>query len=76
MPAHYPFKDVEAKWQARWRESGLYHTPAEPKDKYYVLVGGAPVTQAWADEIGADGFAHDAFDAVQVLDKAMEGRAK
>ena len=46
------------------------------KDKYYVLVGGAPVTQAWADEIGADGYAHDAFEAVQVLDEAMEGRAK
>jgi corrinoid protein of di/trimethylamine methyltransferase len=46
------------------------------KDKYYVLVGGAPVTQAWADEIGADGYAHDAFEAVQVLDEAVEGRAK
>ena len=45
------------------------------RDKYFVIVGGAPVTQAWADEIGADGFAHDAFEAVQLLDKAMEGRA-
>ena len=46
------------------------------RDKYFVIVGGAPVTQAWADEIGADGYAHDAFDAVQVLDKAIEGRGK
>lgn len=44
------------------------------REKYYVLVGGAPVTQHWADEIGADGFAHDAFEAVGLLDRAMEGR--
>jgi trimethylamine corrinoid protein len=46
------------------------------RDKYFVLVGGAPVTQAWADEIGADGYAHDAFDAVQVLDGMAKGRAR
>jgi 5-methyltetrahydrofolate--homocysteine methyltransferase len=31
-----------------------------------VLVGGAPVTQAWADEIGADGYASDAGAAIKV----------
>jgi trimethylamine corrinoid protein len=31
-----------------------------------VLVGGAPVTQAWADEIGADGYSEDALGAVAV----------
>jgi corrinoid protein of di/trimethylamine methyltransferase len=31
-----------------------------------VLVGGAPVTKSWADEIGADGFAEDAMGAVRV----------
>jgi methylmalonyl-CoA mutase cobalamin-binding domain/chain len=46
------------------------------RDKYFVLVGGAPVTQAWADEIGADGFAHDAFEAVQLLDSVKEGWGK
>lgn len=30
-----------------------------------VLVGGAPVTQAYADEIGADGYAPDASSAVR-----------
>lgn len=44
------------------------------RDKYFVLVGGAPVTQAWADEIGADGFAHDAFEAVQLLDREVGGK--
>ncbi len=31
-----------------------------------VLVGGSPVTAAWAQEIGADGYAGDAIAAVQV----------
>jgi len=34
-----------------------------------ILIGGAPVTQAFADEIGADGYAPDAASAV---DKAKE----
>jgi 5-methyltetrahydrofolate--homocysteine methyltransferase len=33
-------------------------------DKVKVMVGGAPVTQEWADEIGAHGFAPDAPEAV------------
>jgi len=37
-------------------ESGL-------RDQVKILVGGAPVTQAFADEIGADGFAADAGSA-------------
>ena len=31
-----------------------------------VLVGGAPVTRGWMEEIGADGFAEDAMGAVRV----------
>jgi methanogenic corrinoid protein MtbC1 len=30
------------------------------------MVGGAPVTPEWAEEIGADGFAPDAPEAVQL----------
>ncbi len=37
-------------------ESGL-------RDQVKIMVGGAPVTQAFADEIGADGFAPDAGSA-------------
>ena len=33
------------------------------RDQVKILVGGAPVTQAFADEIGADGFAADAGSA-------------
>ena len=33
---------------------------------FKVMVGGAPVTEAWAKEIGADGYAKDAFAAIQM----------
>jgi corrinoid protein of di/trimethylamine methyltransferase len=36
------------------------------RDKYKVMVGGGPVTQAWADEIGADGHGRDAMEALAV----------
>jgi trimethylamine corrinoid protein len=37
------------------------------KDEYFTIVGGAPVTQEWADEIGADAYASDAPEAVRLL---------
>jgi 5-methyltetrahydrofolate--homocysteine methyltransferase len=36
-----------------------------------VLVGGAPITQRFADEIGADGYGASAVDAVALARKAM-----
>jgi 5-methyltetrahydrofolate--homocysteine methyltransferase len=36
------------------------------RDKVKILVGGAPVTQEFADSIGADGFAPDASSATRV----------
>ncbi len=39
------------------------------RDQVKVMIGGAPVTQNYADEIGADGYAPDAASAV---DKANE----
>lgn len=36
------------------------------RGKVKVMVGGAPVTRSWADEIGADGFSEDAIGAVAV----------
>ncbi len=35
------------------------------RDRVIVMVGGAPVTQEYADEIGADGYAPDAASAVE-----------
>jgi trimethylamine corrinoid protein len=39
--------------------------------KYLVIVGGAPVSQEWADEIGADGYARDAVEAVKLLNSRL-----
>jgi len=41
------------------------------RDQVKVMVGGSPVTQGWADQIGADGFAEDAAGAVVVAKKLM-----
>ncbi len=38
-----------------------------------VMVGGAPVTQAWADQIGADGYAEDAISAVALARQLVSG---
>ena len=46
------------------------------KEKYFVAVGGAPVTQAWASEIGADGYARGAYEAVQLLEANRKRWAK
>lgn len=35
------------------------------RSKIKVMVGGAPATQAWADKIGADGYAENASEAVK-----------
>jgi 5-methyltetrahydrofolate--homocysteine methyltransferase len=41
------------------RDAGL-------RSEVRILVGGAPVTQGFADEIGADGYAADAASAAEV----------
>ena len=41
------------------------------KGKVKVMVGGAPVTRSWADEIGAEGYSEDAIGAVAVARKLM-----
>jgi len=41
------------------------------RPKIKVMVGGAPVTRSWADEIGADGFSEDAIGAVGVARQLM-----
>ena len=37
------------------------------KKRYKTIVGGAPVTQRWANRIGADAFAQDAGDGVKKI---------
>ena len=39
------------------------------RDKFRVVIGGAPTTQAWADEIGADLYCPDAGSASAMIEK-------
>ena len=41
-----------------------------------VMVGGAPVTRRWAEEIGADGYAKDAMAAVALARSLMAAKAQ
>ena len=41
------------------------------QDKVFVMVGGAPVTAGWAEEIGADGYAEDALEAVVIAKRLL-----
>lgn len=41
------------------------------RDKYKVIVGGSPTSEDWAKKIGADGWADDAIEAVELLKRLM-----
>jgi len=46
------------------------------RDRYHVILGGAPVTQEWVDECGADSWGENAGKAVEILEHVMEERRK
>jgi len=46
------------------KEAGL-------RDQVKVMVGGAPITQSWAEKIGADGYAEDAIASVALARKLV-----
>jgi corrinoid protein of di/trimethylamine methyltransferase len=46
------------------KEAGL-------REKVKVMIGGAPITETWAEKIGADGYAEDAISAVALAKKLM-----
>ena len=41
------------------------------RDQVKVMVGGAPITQSWAEKIGADGYAEDAIGAVTLAKRLV-----
>jgi 5-methyltetrahydrofolate--homocysteine methyltransferase len=41
------------------------------RDQYKVIVGGAPITQEYADQIGADGYGADATRAVAITKRLL-----
>lgn len=44
------------------------------RERVKVMVGGAPVTQAFADKIGADGYASNAVAAAEMAKRFVEGK--
>jgi corrinoid protein of di/trimethylamine methyltransferase len=45
------------------------------RDQVKVMIGGAPVTQSYAEEIGADGYAEDAISAVNLAFRLADAPA-
>jgi 5-methyltetrahydrofolate--homocysteine methyltransferase len=48
-------------------------TELDRRDDFWVIVGGGPVTSAYADDIGSNGWAPDAAAAVQLCDRMVSG---
>lgn len=44
------------------------------REKYYVMIGGAPVTQAFADQVGADAYTADAATAAEVAESYLSNK--
>ena len=43
------------------------------RDKFKVIVGGGPLSSAYAERIGADGYAVNAVDAVKLSGRLLAG---
>lgn len=44
------------------------------REQFIVLVGGGPINQQWADEIGADGYGETAMDAVNIATQKINAK--
>jgi len=42
------------------------------REEFVVMVGGGPISQAFADRIGADGYAHDASEAARLAQRLVQ----
>lgn len=51
---------------ARQQEIIEYLKEEGMRERVKVIIGGAPISQSWADKIGADGYAEDAINAAKV----------
>ena len=56
---------VQKELEEELKKAGL-------KPRFKTIVGGAPVTQRWADRIGADAFAQDASDGVKKVKQLLD----
>ena len=41
------------------------------RDQFKVILGGAPVTEKWTQECGADGYAANAVEAVKLVKRLL-----
>ena len=55
----------EVKYATRIDAAAPIITSSNLREKVKVIVGGAPVTEDWARQIGADAYGRDAFEAVR-----------
>jgi trimethylamine corrinoid protein len=55
---------VQKELEEELKKTGL-------KKKYKTIIGGAPVTQRWANRIGADAFAQDASEGVKKVKQLL-----
>jgi len=46
------------------------------RDRFKVLVGGGPVTDHWAKQIGADGYGEDGIEAIDVAIRLVSSGGK
>lgn len=46
------------------------------RNKFFFIIGGAPVTQEWTDEIGADAYGRTARDAINILTNYVSKKGK
>jgi 5-methyltetrahydrofolate--homocysteine methyltransferase len=53
-----------------------YLTATGIRHEYKIMVGGAPVTEEYAKEIGADGYGRDANKAVGVARELLASRGQ
>ena len=44
------------------------------RDQFIIMVGGGPVSQEWAQEIGADGYAETAEQAIVLAEELIAGK--
>ncbi len=58
---------AQEKLIKKFRDEGI-------RDDVKIIVGGAPVTKEWAEEIGADGYAPDGFSAVNLVKQLLNSK--
>lgn len=58
---------VQQELEAKLKERGL-------RDKYITMIGGSPVTQRWADKIGATAYSEDASECCSTALGLLEDR--